>query len=62
MGIQRRKREGHFGKWSGGLRRRTRGRSHGVVVKFVLSALVARGSQVQIPGADLPTALQAVAA
>ena len=37
-----------------------RGWPGGVVVKFTRSALVACGSQVQIPGADLHTTHQAV--
>ena len=36
------------------------GQPDGIVVKFMYSALVARGSQVQISGVDLHTAHQAL--
>ena len=42
------------------IRIHTRGWAGGAVVKFAHSASVARGSPVQIPGADPPTTYQAM--
>ena len=44
----------HKHKWKVG------GRPGGTAVKFACSALVARGSLVRVPGADLCTASQAM--